>query len=183
MRARIPSILLPGALAIFASLLLAAAALAAETRLSAELADAGGGDSDGSGSASITIDPETGEVCYELSVENIGDVAASHIHEGAEGEEGGVVVPLDADGFTDSSSDCLDASDADLAAIVANPADFYVNIHTADFPNGAIRGQLAAESPDTAMELPTTSSPWAAVGLLFIALATLIVLRTERRRS
>jgi hypothetical protein len=143
MRARIPSILLPGTLAIFASLVLAAGALAAVTRLSAELTDAGAGNTDGSGSASITIDPDTGEVCWELSVENIGDVQASHIHVGAEGEEGDVVVPLDVDGFSGTSSGCGDASDADLAAIVADPAGFYVNIHSDGHPDGAMRGQLA----------------------------------------
>jgi hypothetical protein len=182
MHARIPSPLLPAVLAVLASLVLAAAALAAETRLSAELADAGAGDSDGTGSASITIDPDTGEVCYDLTVENIGDVAASHIHVGAEGEDGEVVVPLDEDGFSGTSSDCVDASDADLAAIVADPAGFYVNVHTAEFPAGAIRGQLAADSPDTAMERPI-SSPWAAIGLLLVALATLSMLRTARRRA
>ena len=98
-----------------------------------------------------------------LTVESISAVTASHIHVGAEGESGDVVVPLDVDGFEGSSDGCVDASDADLDAIIADPAGYYVNIHTEDFPAGAIRGQLVADSPDTAMETPT-SSPWAASG-------------------
>lgn len=182
MRTRIPSSLLPALLATLVSLLLTAGVMAAETKLTAELADAGAGDSNGSGTASISIDPDTGQVCWDLTVENIGDVAASHIHVGAEGEDGEVVVPLDVDGFGGTSSDCADASDADLDAILANPAGYYVNIHTTDFPNGAIRGQLTAASPDTAMARPE-SSPWIGAGFLLLALAGLIVVRTARRRA
>ncbi|HEY8180555.1 MAG TPA: CHRD domain-containing protein, partial [Candidatus Limnocylindria bacterium] len=142
MRTRIPSLLLPAVLAAIASLALVAVALGAEIGFSADLANGGAGDADGTGTAAITIDPDTGQVCWDLTVQGIQPVTASHIHVGAEGESGDVVVPLDVDGFDGSSSDCVDASDADLAAIVANPAGYYVNIHTADFPAGAIRGQL-----------------------------------------
>ncbi len=182
MRHRIPSLLLPAVLAAAASLMLVAGALGAETGFSADLANGGEGDEDGSGTAHITIDPDTGQVCYDLTVEGIQPVTASHIHVGAEGENGDVVVPLDVDGFEGSSSDCVDASDADLAAIIANPAGYYVNIHTEDFPAGAIRGQLVADSPDTAMQTPS-SSPWAAIGLLLVAVAGALGVRVARRRA
>jgi len=182
MRHRISSSLLPAVVAMLASLLLAGGVIAAPMGFSADLADGGEGDTDGSGSASITIDPDTGEVCWDLSVESIADVTASHIHVGAEGESGDVVVPLDADGFSGTSDGCVDASDADLDAIIADPAGFYVNIHTEDFPAGAIRGQLAADSPDTAMQQPA-SSPLAAFGLVLMALAALLAVRTARRRN
>jgi len=182
MRTRIPSLLLPAVLAAIASLALVAGALGAEVGFSADLANGGEGDEDGSGTATITIDPDTGEVCYDLTVEGIQPVTASHIHIGAAGESGDVVVPLDVDGFEGSSSDCVDASDADLDAIIANPAGYYVNIHTEDFPAGAIRGQLVADSPDTAMETPT-SSPWAALGLLLVGMAGVLGVRVARRPS
>ena len=182
MRTRIPSLLLPAVLAAVASLVLVAGALGAEMGFSADLANAGAGDEDGSGTAHITIDPDTGEVCWDLTVESIQPVTASHIHVGAEGEDGDVVVPLDVDGFEGSSTGCVDASDADLDAIIANPAGYYVNIHTEDFPAGAIRGQLVADSPDTAMETPT-SSPWAALGLLLVGMAGVLGLRVARRRA
>ena len=182
MRIRIPSLLLPAVLAALASLALVTAALAAPLGFSATLADPGDGEPNGSGTADITIDPDTGEVCWDLSVDGIGDVTASHIHVGAEGESGDVVVPLDVDGFSGTSSDCVDASDADLDAIIANPAGYYVNIHTEAFPAGAIRGQMVADSPDTAMEVPS-GSPWAAVGLMLIGLAGVLGLRAARRRA
>jgi len=182
MRTRIPSLLLPAVLAAIASLALVAGALGAEVGFSADLANGGEGDEDGSGTATITIDPDTGEVCYDLTVEGIQPVTASHIHIGAAGESGDVVVPLDVDGFEGSSSDCVDASDADLDAIIANPAGYYVNIHTEDFPAGAIRGQLVADSPDTAMETPTTS-PLAVLGLLLVGMAGVLGVRFARRNA
>jgi hypothetical protein len=182
MRTRIPSLLLPAVLALIASLTLVTAALAAPMGFSADLSNGGEGDEDGSGTAEITIDPDTGEVCWDLTVEGIEPVTASHIHVGAEGESGDVVVPLDVDGFEGTSSDCFDASDADLAAIIADPAGYYVNIHTEDFPAGAIRGQLVADSPDTALEAPT-SSPWAVLGLVLLGVAGFLGVRAARRRA
>jgi len=146
---------------LVASLALAGMVAAAETTLTAELAGVtegeNPGDPDGSGSATITLDPETGEACWELSAEGIGAVIQSHIHEGAEGVSGGVVVPLDVDGFDGTSSGCVSDQDADvLQAIVDDPAGFYVNLHTEEFQAGAIRGQLAAATaPDTALAAPS----------------------------
>jgi CHRD domain len=181
-RVRFPVPVIAG---LLASLLLTATALAAPMSFSADLADGGEGDADGSGSASITIDTATGEVCWELTVEGIGDVVASHIHVGGEGESGGVVVPLDVDGFTDSSEGCVTPEDADLAAIVANPAGFYVNIHTAEFSGGAIRGQLTAdggETPDTAMRAPG-ATPLALLGLILLLGGAVSGARLALRRS
>jgi hypothetical protein len=184
MRTRVPVRVLPFVAGGLASLLLAGVALAASMTFTADLADAGEGDADGSGSATITIDTETGEVCWDLSVEGIGDVVASHIHAGAEGESGGVVVPLDVDGFSGTSEGCVDAGDADLQAIVDDPAGFYVNIHTAEFQGGAIRGQLAAgdEPPDTALPAPGAVSP-ELLGVLLLVAAAATGLRLALRRS
>jgi CHRD domain len=39
---------------------------------------------------------------------------------------------------------CLSGLDKNLLkAIIRNPQDYYVNVHNAPFPNGAVRGQLA----------------------------------------
>jgi hypothetical protein len=48
----------------------------------------GPGDPKGSGTVQVTLDPDTGEVCYELSVANIQEATAAHIHEGAMGQGG-----------------------------------------------------------------------------------------------
>ena len=102
------------------------------------------GDLDGTGSATITVNPGQGEVCYELSVEDITLPAiGAHIHEGVAGENGPIVVelvPPDANGV---SSGCTQVSRELALEIIQDPENYYVNVHTSDFPAGALRGQLS----------------------------------------
>jgi hypothetical protein len=102
----------------------------------------GPGDPKGSGTAQVTLNPNTGEVCYELSVENIQEATAAHIHEGALGKEGPVKVSLDAP-KTATAKGCKSADAALIKAIMQDPTGYYVNVHSAAFPNGAVRGQLS----------------------------------------
>ena len=103
----------------------------------------GPGDPDGSGTAKITINRGTGEICWSISVEDITlPATGAHIHPGAAGVAGPVIVPLSSPDATGLSSGCT-AVDRELAKDIAkNPADYYVNVHTSDFPGGALRGQL-----------------------------------------
>jgi CHRD domain len=105
----------------------------------------GAGDPDGSGLATLTVNPGQQEVCYELSVEGISPLPASgaHIHVGDAGENGPVVVPLAEPDASGVSSGCAPVSRELALAIIQNPENYYVNVHTTDFPNGAIRGQLS----------------------------------------
>ena len=119
------------------ALTLVSPAVAAETTLKSSLTGASG-----SGSASFKVDPAKGEVCYELEVKDIGTAVAAHIHKGAAGANGPPVVSLDAPA-TGKASGCKPAS-ADVAnALIADPAGYYVNVHTAAAPGGAVRGQLS----------------------------------------
>ncbi|HET6379890.1 MAG TPA: CHRD domain-containing protein [candidate division Zixibacteria bacterium] len=186
MRMRFPSTVVAALGALLGLLLLVGTAAAAPTTLTATLAGGEGLDPDGSGSATITLDPDTGQVCWDLSVENVGAVAASHIHVGGAGESGGVVVPLDVDGFDGTSEACATAEDsAVFADIIANPSGYYVNIHTAEFSAGAIRGQLSASSapPNTATE-QTDPPVLTLVGMALLALAVAgMRLDAARRRA
>jgi hypothetical protein len=175
-----PTLILALALGLVASLALAGVAMAAETTLTADLAGGAETDEDGSGTATVVLDPDAGTACWTFSVENIDPVTVSHIHEGAEGTDGGVVVDLDLEGFDGSSEGCNDAADADtLQAIIDDPAGYYVNVHNEAFPGGAIRGQLAPDSPNTA--LPTSGSPLVLLlGMLAVAIAMAIGVRTVR---
>jgi hypothetical protein len=81
-------------------------------------------------------------LCYQLSVSGIAQATAAHIHEAPVGVAGPVVVELlpPTDG---SSGGCIDVG-RDLAKeILQDPADYYVNVHNAEFPGGALRGQLS----------------------------------------
>jgi len=100
------------------------------------------GDPDGFGFARVYVNPNFGGVCYRVSVANIGEPMAAHIHVGGPGMAGDVVVPLMPVDPSGLWSGCVAVDPALAAAIVANPGGYYVNVHTIGFPAGAIRGQL-----------------------------------------
>ena len=105
----------------------------------------GPGDPDGTGTARIVVNSGQERVCFELVVHNIAPATAAHIHRGAVGVAGPVVVGLDAPTDGDSAG-CKDVTRALALEILKYPARFYVNVHNADFPAGAIRGQLAKQN-------------------------------------
>jgi hypothetical protein len=95
------------------------------------------GDPDGSGTAEIKI---TGtKVCWEIHVAKVGTIVAAHIHKGGPGVAGPVVVPF---GKTYASKGCTTAPSGVAAAILKSPGAYYVNVHNAKYPGGALRGQL-----------------------------------------
>ncbi|HUE98651.1 MAG TPA: CHRD domain-containing protein [Anaerolineales bacterium] len=102
----------------------------------------GPGDPDGSGTAVFRLNHGQGEICYELTVSDIEPATAAHIHIAPVGEPGPVVVPLAAP-TSGSSSGCVEVDRALIKAIIQNPEAYYVNVHNAPFPGGAVRGQLS----------------------------------------
>jgi hypothetical protein len=95
----------------------------------------------GHGAASIAIDTAKGQLCYELSATGTDTPTMAHVHKGAAGIAGPVVVALDAPA-QGSSKGCATAPADTLASILAEPSSYYVNVHTARYPKGAMRGQL-----------------------------------------
>jgi len=104
------------------------------------------GDPDGTGNAVVWFNEDEGRVCFTLNVANIALPATlAHIHRGAAGVPGPVVVTFVAPA-NGSSSGCVGASPALIDEILGNPAGFYVNVHNAPFPGGAVRGQLMTDA-------------------------------------
>jgi CHRD domain len=105
----------------------------------------GPGDPDGSGTAVIRLNHGQEQVCFELSVSNITlPATGAHIHVGTATESGGVVVPLIAPDATGTSSGCVSADAELIKAIMQNPENYYVNVHTVPlYAAGAVRGQLS----------------------------------------
>jgi hypothetical protein len=149
MRRRV--LFLAAALGMVAMLAMAAPALGEGRPFSTTLTGAaevpGPGDPDASGTAFITLNQGQGEVCFDLSWAGIdGTVTAAHIHIGAAGVAGDVVVGLFAGSFagTDSASACVSGVSEELIkAVRQDPENYYVNVHSDVFPAGAVRGQLA----------------------------------------
>lgn len=100
----------------------------------------GPGDLDGRGTARVTVNRGTGKICYTLRVSGIATATAAHIHEAPVGTAGPVVKPLITP-TAGSSSGCV--TDRNLAVdLLKKPGDYYVNVHNAAYPGGAVRGQL-----------------------------------------
>jgi hypothetical protein len=110
------------------------------------------GDPDGRGTAEFSFDTDEGTICYELEVEGIAEpvepapgLGSAHIHLVA---TGGIAVDLETDFQPDKgdefkASGCVEVDSALLQAILENPDQYYVNIHNADFPGGALSGLLS----------------------------------------
>jgi CHRD domain len=130
-----------------ALLFTAGAALAATQTFTAVLSGANevsGGTAGLTGTATLTVNTTTGVVCARVT-SNVTGAVAMHIHKGASGVNGAVVVPLDVKSINGASI-CKTATPALAAAIAADAAGYYVNIHTPTAPGGALRGQLVASA-------------------------------------
>jgi hypothetical protein len=100
------------------------------------------GSPSGHGIVNLTLDAAKGTVCWTFTgITGIGTPAAAHIHLAPAGKAGAVVVPF---GAAYTAKGCQTATKKVIAAIESSPNGYYVNVHTAKYPKGAIRGQLVA---------------------------------------
>lgn len=113
------------------------------------------GDPDGSGTAVLTVDLGAGTVCYDITVTGIGEptepvpgIGNAHIHSHA--HNGAIAVDLETSfnlvaGTTDTyqATGCVIAPRRVLVGILLHPEQYYINVHTALFPGGAVQGDLA----------------------------------------
>jgi hypothetical protein len=111
-------------------------------------------DPDGDGRARVVLKLDEGLVCFKIKFDDTGTPNRGHIHVGRAGENGAIVVPffelreVPADDRHDALErkseleDCVSADPDLLRDIAENPQNYYVNLHNARFPAGAVRGQL-----------------------------------------
>ena len=147
---RLKTLALVVATAAFAAAVVPAVAAVEDAVLEAKLKgseEVAGGDKDGTGLAQIETKIKKSKLCYLIEYEDIEPADAAHIHKAPKGEDGKIVVTLFDETTESPAEDCVKVkSERTLKKIVKNPADYYVNVHNAEFPDGAIRGQLKVVS-------------------------------------
>ena len=120
----------------------AAKQLSAKLRGSSEVP--GPGDRNGKGEAFVSVKVAKRKLCWQVSTVKIAEPMAAHIHIGAKGDAGPIKVTL----YDEPQPDAIAEGCARkqrkrlLRRIARKPEKFYVNVHNAEFPDGAIRGQL-----------------------------------------
>jgi hypothetical protein len=92
----------------------------------------------GSGSGTLRVE-EDGTVSGSVKTEGV-DGTMAHIHQGAKGQNGPVIVPLEKKGDTYSVPAGRKLTKAQMEAWKAG--NLYVNVHTARNKGGEVRGQI-----------------------------------------
>jgi hypothetical protein len=122
------------------------------------LQEVGGGDPNGNADSVVRVGPG-GSLCYRVYARGVAPITGAHIHEAPAGVNGPIVVSFTAPPVTQPNGTqvirgCADVGKELAQDILANPSNYYVNVHTGEFPAGAIRGQLGGDvvatgSPDS----------------------------------
>jgi hypothetical protein len=127
-----------------ATVLTAAPAQAQKSTYNITLAGAnevpGPGDPDGIGTAVVTLDTATNQVCWDINVQKIDAPTAGHIHVGGPGKSGSVMMDLDLPASGPKA--CTTVDGTTMGHMTGGPKSHYLNIHSAEFPDGAVRGQI-----------------------------------------
>jgi hypothetical protein len=126
----------------------------------------GPGDADGSGFAVVSFDPDAGSLSFAINVANISAPTLAHIHTGGPTVAGGILINFNPTFTNNIATGTITGIDAGtINSILANPGGFYVNVHNADFPAGAVRGQLEeGAEPGTKLTLPVVARVPGAAG-------------------
>jgi hypothetical protein len=135
-----------------------------QLRASNEVPPVANAEANASGTATITLNVTrsgstitAGTVDFQFSLTGFpagSSAIAAHIHPGAAGTTGGVLINTGLSAGTAISMPAgtgsfsvtgMTATATDLQAIIDNPAAFYFNVHTTLNPGGAVRGQLVRQ--------------------------------------
>jgi hypothetical protein len=92
------------------------------------------------GTANILVDLANGVLCYRMGYDGINRAAAAHIHRGGQGQTGDAVIDLHPEANGDEG--CVGADPTALRNVRDHPEAFYLQLHTPEYPDGALRGQL-----------------------------------------
>ncbi len=106
-------------------------------------------ESDASGVSAVTVRMNDGTFDLHVNTTGIESAMAVHIHVGAEGENGDAIVELTQDPLNDRHWFAEDQAFSDQELMMFLDDELYIDVHTAAYPDGEIRGQLRDASRDS----------------------------------
>lgn len=115
--------------------------------LTGEAVVPGPGDDSTRGTGEISVTPGGTEVCYAVAVEDLAGVTGAHLHEGREGVAGPVAVALETPA-SGTAEGCVSTSASIVDGLANGSRSFYLQVHTTDRPDGALRGQVTGTGSD-----------------------------------
>lgn len=106
-----------------------------------------GGDQNGQGTAELNLSEAGKQACFSTNWKGLkGQVTAFHLHAASQGNEGPPFIHFfdnqNFPGADGKASGCVPATADQIHAVIANPAKYYLNLHSTAFTDGALRGQL-----------------------------------------
>jgi hypothetical protein len=108
--------------------------------LSGDQVTPGPGAANAFGTANLFIDLGNGVLCYRMGYDGINRPTEAHIHAGGPGQNGRPVIDLHPEANGDEG--CVGADPTALRNVRDHPEAFYLQLHTPEYPDGAMRGQL-----------------------------------------
>lgn len=115
-----------------------------ETDLSGDKEVPGPGNDNAEGWASVRLHEDSDLVCVDIEVSGIElPATAAHIHKAVEGQAGPVVLTLPTPNEEGDAYGCVHADSGLITDIMDTPEEYYVNVHSTEYPDGAVRGQLS----------------------------------------
>lgn len=112
----------------------------------------------------LRYDAQRKVIEYGSQLVGVNNISGAHIHAGAIGENGSVMIPLsyNSQGKAETQDNGVSVADSVLRRLSKTEA--YVNVHTSAFPGGEIRGQLisahtvAVSFLDSSEQVPVTNT-------------------------
>lgn len=100
------------------------------------------GDPKARGVALIRIYYTARRLCWRITVQDLAGATSAHVHKGEIGQAGPPILTLSVPETGEPAQGCMAVERAVLRDMLLNPASYHVNVHSARFPTGAVRGQL-----------------------------------------
>jgi hypothetical protein len=101
------------------------------------------GDPDARVVVGLTVDAEGLRLCLGFGgLRELATPTAVHLHRGSAGTNGPVVAEFEPPSMEGATDLCEGATPELIEDILANSEGYYLDLHTAEFPDGAVRNQL-----------------------------------------